>query len=80
MSRHLRIVEDDSACGVCMMPLEDCECPPVDLRRAVMLSEHNDLRAAADRAIRRGFVTLTKRRSLWVRLRDAWWAFWNGLE
>jgi hypothetical protein len=67
-------------CLVCLQPGEFCECASQPARLAEQSAEYAMLREAADRAIKRGFVQLTKRRSLWARLRDAWWAFWHGLS
>lgn len=74
-----RLVEAEGDCGRCLLPLELCECDP---ERDRLARQHEDmrLRTAADRAIKRGYVVLVKRRTLWMRLRDAWHAFWWGLE
>ena len=72
-------------CGTCLMPVDECDCAPItaaDFMPAQLVPEHNEhnlLRAAADRAIQRGYVVLTKRRTVWQRFRDAWHAFLHGL-
>lgn len=77
---NLRLVESPDECPTCLQPREFCDCDDAQTRAIVKAHEDMILRRAADRAIKRGFVTLTKRRSIWQRFRDAWWAFWNGLE
>ena len=77
-NRHL--VEAGGDCPECLQPCEFCDCDDAQTRAILMQHEDEKLRAAADRAIKRGFVQLTRRRSLWARLRDAWYAFWHGLS
>lgn len=77
---NARNLAGGGVCPTCFCVKDECDCDLEKERRAIV-GAHEDvlLRRAADVAIRRGHVQLTRRRGLWVRLCDAWHAFWHGL-
>ena len=80
MKPSLRLVEADNDCPICLLPRDLCECEDPRTRAIVRAHEDMRLRKAADLAIKRGYAQLSKRRSLWQRLRDAVYAFRYGLQ